>query len=123
MSLRTRLTLWLALAATSLVVAAGTLVWVAVGQQLRLGLDETLRLHAESVATALEADPNAPIDNLPSGRPAVFTILYGARRRADPENGDGGRAAGGAAAGPFGARRRERCATSSMRSTARRAGS
>ncbi|HWP64213.1 MAG TPA: HAMP domain-containing sensor histidine kinase [Candidatus Binatia bacterium] len=77
MSLRTRLTLWLALAATSLVVAAGTLVWVAVGQQLRLGLDETIRLHAESVATALEADPNAPIDNLPSGRPAAFTILYG----------------------------------------------
>lgn len=77
MSLRARLTLWLALAVSSLVVTAGVLVWAAVGQQLRLTLDETLRFHAESVAAALESDPNAPIDVLVSGRPAVFTILYG----------------------------------------------
>lgn len=77
MSLRTRLTLWLALAATSLVFAAGALVWIAVGQQLRLALDETLRRQAEDVAAALAADPNAPIDATASGRPAVFTIVYG----------------------------------------------
>ncbi len=77
MSLRARLTLWLALAVTSLVVAAGGLVWVSIGQQLRRSLDETIRLHAESVAAALESDPDAPIDILASGRPAVFTILYG----------------------------------------------
>ncbi len=77
MSLRVRLTLWLALAATSLVLAAGALVWVAVGQQLRLSLDETLRSQAENAAAALAADPNAPLDVLTTGRPAVFTILYG----------------------------------------------
>jgi signal transduction histidine kinase len=76
-SLRLRLTLWLAVAATILVVAAGGLVWVAIGQQLRLSLDETLRHGAEDVAAALAADPNAPIEVLVSGRPAVFTIVYG----------------------------------------------
>ncbi len=77
MSLRTRLTIWSAFVAISLVAVAGLLVWVDVGRQLRRSLDETLRLHAEDVRTDLAVDPNAALDVLRTGRPAIFTVVIG----------------------------------------------
>lgn len=75
MSLRTRLTLASTLVAVVLVTVAVALVWIDVGRQLRRSLDAALRLHAEDVRTDLAVDPNAVLDSLRTGRPAIFTVI------------------------------------------------
>jgi signal transduction histidine kinase len=75
MTIRTRLTLWFAAALSITIVVFSVLVWRTFADQLRSSLDDALRVHAEDVRAALDAQGNSIVDAVDPERPGIVTAV------------------------------------------------
>lgn len=80
MTVRLRLTIWYALAASASLLVAGLLVWFQYGSALRSGLDELLRTQANAAIDILESNLAARLDNPVPGS-GIFVIEFDATDR------------------------------------------
>ena len=91
MTIRTRLTLWYAVAFAVTLVVVAALVAVEFAHRMRNSLAEALQVHAQDVRANL-SDGEAIVDALDPTRPGIFTVLFaadGSVIRAGPGAPDG----------------------------------
>ena len=76
MSIRLRLTLWYGGVLALVLVVAGVIVWLLIGNSLRSSLDDALQVQVTDVRAGFDQDSNVSLDVRDPGRPGIFTIVY-----------------------------------------------
>ena len=76
MSIRLRLTLWYGGVLALVLVVAGGIVWLLIGNSLRASLDDALQVQVTDVRAGFDQNTNVSLDVRDPGRPGIFTIVY-----------------------------------------------
>ena len=76
MTIRLRLTLWYGGVLALVLVVAGVIVWLLIGNSLRGSLDDALQVQVTDVRAGFDQDSNVSLDVRDPARPGVFTIVY-----------------------------------------------
>ncbi len=76
MSIRLRLTLWYGGVLALVLIVAGIIVWLTLGNSLRASLDDALQVQVTDVRAGFDKDSDVSLDVRDPGRPGVFTIVY-----------------------------------------------
>jgi two-component system OmpR family sensor kinase len=76
MSIRLRLTLWYGGVLALVLVVAGVIVWLLIGDSLRASLDQALQVQVTDVRAGFDEDENVSLDVRDPARPGIFTVVY-----------------------------------------------
>ena len=76
MSIRLRLTLWYGGVLALVLVLAGVIIWLVLGDSLRASLDDALQVQVTDVRAGFDEDSNVSLDVRDPARPGIFTIVY-----------------------------------------------